>query len=630
MSPVRRLLFGLACLAGFVPAPAASTATNDTAAPAPLPAHPRLLAREDAWQTLRARIAVEPALADFNDALIAEARARAALPTVQCVMIGRRLLHVSRELLHRVLLFSYAARVTGEDAFVRRAESEMLAAARFPDWNPEHFLDVGEATAALALGYDWLHARLAPAARDEIRRAIVEKGLRPGLDPRDRRNSWQRAENNWNQVCFGGLTLGALAVADEAPDEARRLLDLARAGIAHGLKPYAPDGVYPEGPSYWAYGTSYQVLMLAALESALGTDWGVNASPGFLASAAGYLQLTGPSGHSFNFSDGGERLDFEPAVFWFARRTGDTGLLHFEMQRLAGKQGLAAAARGNRFAPLAALWWPALPIAAPHLPLDWSGDGPNPVVVFRESWTAPGAAYLAAKGGSAALNHAHMDAGSFIYEVDSVRWAIDLGMQDYESLESKKIDLWNRAQNSPRWSVYRLANVSHNTLTLGGAPHRVAGRATIERFVSDGARRVAVLDLSPVFAGQAQRARRGFALQADRGFIVRDEISGLAPAKSVRWQIVTRAQVELRGDTAVLRQNGRALTLRLLDAPAGAKFAAEPAQPPADGFNARNPGVTLVHLTFTPLGSPDASVTVQFSPGPPAGNSPAVRPLADW
>lgn len=620
MIALRRWLTSLVCGVSLVGGVAAGELTT----------HPRLLAHEAEWNDLRARLATEPDLKAFSDVLIAEARTRAALPPLQRVMTGRRLLHVSRELVHRVLLFSYAARVTGDDFFVRRAETEMVTVARFSDWNPEHYLDVGEATAALALGYDWLYTRLTPSARDEIRVAIVEKGLRPGLDPKDRRNSWQRAEHNWNQVCFGGLTLGALAVADEAPAEAQRILDLARAGIVHGFKPYAPDGVYPEGSSYWAFGTTYQVLMLAALESALGTDWGLSASPGFLASAGSYVELTGPSGHSFNFSDGGERLDFEPAVFWFARRTGDAGLLRFERQRLAEKKGLAAAARSNRFAPLAALWWPKQTTEAPRLPLDWHGRGPNPVVVFRESWTAPGASYLAAKAGSASLNHAHMDAGSFVYEVDGVRWVIDLGAQDYESLESKNVDLWNRAQNSQRWSVFRLSNFSHNTLTLGGARHRVDGHATVERFVSDGARRFALLDLSPVFAGQAQQVRRGFALLPDRGFVVRDELHGLAPGESVRWQIATRAQVELHDDTAVLRQNGRALTLRLLDAPAGAKFAAAPAEPPDDGYNARNPGVTLVSVTFTPATDANAVVNVQFSPSEAPGQPPALHPLAEW
>lgn len=74
--------------------------------------------------------------------------------------------------------------MTGDDQFKERAEQEMLAAAAFPDWNPSHFLDVGEMTAALAIGYDWLYDALPPASRAIIRQAIVEKGLKMGDDPR--------------------------------------------------------------------------------------------------------------------------------------------------------------------------------------------------------------------------------------------------------------------------------------------------------------------------------------------------------------------------------------------------------------------------------------------------------------
>ena len=31
------------------------------------------------------------------------------------------------------------------------------AAGNFPDWNPQHFLDVAEMTCAFAIGYDWLY-----------------------------------------------------------------------------------------------------------------------------------------------------------------------------------------------------------------------------------------------------------------------------------------------------------------------------------------------------------------------------------------------------------------------------------------------------------------------------------------
>src|SRR5690606_3129409 len=117
---------------------------------------------------------------------------------------------------------------------------------------------------------------------------------------------------------------------------------------------------------------------------------------------------------------------------------------------------------------------------------------------------------------AAELNHAHMDAGSFVFELDGVRWAIDLGAQDYESLESKHIDLWNRAQDSQRWQVYRLNNDSHNTLTIDGQPHRVNGHAVITHFSRDASNAYAIVDLSPVFAGQAATVRRGFKLLPGR------------------------------------------------------------------------------------------------------------------
>ncbi len=47
--------------------------------------------------------------------------------------------------------------MTGDPQFKDRAEQEMLGVAAFPDWNPPHFLDVGEMTTAMAIGYDWLY-----------------------------------------------------------------------------------------------------------------------------------------------------------------------------------------------------------------------------------------------------------------------------------------------------------------------------------------------------------------------------------------------------------------------------------------------------------------------------------------
>lgn len=60
----------------------------------------------------------------------------------------------------------------------------MLYMAGYDNWNPEHFLDVAEMTMALSIGYDWLYEVLSPKNRAKIRKAILDKGLKPSMDKR--------------------------------------------------------------------------------------------------------------------------------------------------------------------------------------------------------------------------------------------------------------------------------------------------------------------------------------------------------------------------------------------------------------------------------------------------------------
>src|SRR5699024_6103609 len=109
--------------------------------------------------------------------------------------------------------------------------------------------------------------------------------------------------SNWNQVCNAGLVMAALAIYEDAPERSNKVIEKAVATNVNALKNYGPDGNYPEGPGYWSYGSSYQVMMLAGLESVLGTDFGLSQEEGFLASAEYMLFSTGPSGKYFNYSD---------------------------------------------------------------------------------------------------------------------------------------------------------------------------------------------------------------------------------------------------------------------------------------------------------------------------------------
>ena len=157
---------------------------------------------------------------DIHQSLVDEAGEIVKLPLNERIKTGRRLLSVSRENLRRIFILSYAYRMTGKSEFLKRAESEMLKAASFSDWNPSHFLDVGEMTMALAIGYDWLYPQLSEQTKREIENAIVEKGLKPSFD--ERYNWFVNAVHNWSQVCHAGVTYGALAIWEKEPELARK------------------------------------------------------------------------------------------------------------------------------------------------------------------------------------------------------------------------------------------------------------------------------------------------------------------------------------------------------------------------------------------------------------------------
>ena len=171
-------------LISAVPLPAASPTSEEavtTAIKTVLPEHPRLLYRKDGIPALLKKADSTPELRQLRDTILKDAGTILAALPLKRVMTGTRLLSVSRDCLNRVTTLGMAWQLTGDTRFSQRAKDEMLTAAGFTDWNPSHFLDVGEMTAALALGYDWLYPALDQESRQTIRTAIIEKGLRPSL-----------------------------------------------------------------------------------------------------------------------------------------------------------------------------------------------------------------------------------------------------------------------------------------------------------------------------------------------------------------------------------------------------------------------------------------------------------------
>jgi hypothetical protein len=592
--------------------------------------HPRLLLTQARLEEIKRAIAADPTL----DAVwqIARAQADRALeaPPLERRLEGRRLLAVSRECLGRVMHLAFAYRVTGERKYLDGAVRQMVTVAAFEDWNPSHFLDVAEMTAALAIGYDWLGDKLNEADAKTIRDAIVAKGLQPSFAGKQ---SWIRGTNNWNQVCHGGLVMGALAIAEAEPALAAQVVARALDGVPQAMKEYAPDGAYPEGPGYWAYGTTYNVLLLASLESALGTDFGLLQTPGFLATADYYLHVTGPTLLYFNYSDCGQRREPAPAMYWLAGRRQQPALLFNEEQlrvRMTRRAETKRDSEMGRFGPLLLIW--ATPAADVERPAatHWVGHGRNPVAMHRSSWD-PEATYVAIKGGSPSVNHGHMDVGTFVLDALGVRWAEDLGMQSYESLESRGLQLWDRAQESDRWSVFRIGSLSHNVLTVDGRHQRVSGDAAIVQSGEHGT----IVDLTPVYDGQLAEARRGVQLRADRSVLVQDEIrslaaTGAAPLTRVRWAMLTGAEVALEkdGSSAVLKRDGKTLLMRAVS-PDKVKLQTYSTDPPKE-HDAPNPGTRMVGFEVVLAPGQELRLAVELIPGGTAGAPAAIAPLSSW
>jgi hypothetical protein len=225
------------------------------------PDHPRLFATAGDFKQVRQQIKTDARVQQMWGEVQKKADSYLEAKPVERIKTGRRLLGVSREALARILALGMAYQITGEQAYLDRGRLTLETIAEFSDWNPSHFLDVAEMSAALAIGYDWLYDGLSPELRKKLRKALIEKGFKPSFD---KKQWWARGGNNWNPVCHGGLTLGALAILEDEPQWAERIVTRAIDGVPVAMKAsYAPSGTYPEGPSYWVYGTSYNVLLIA-------------------------------------------------------------------------------------------------------------------------------------------------------------------------------------------------------------------------------------------------------------------------------------------------------------------------------------------------------------------------------
>ena len=219
--------------------------------------------------------------------------------------------------------------VYGDDKYADAFYLLAVELGKWEHWGEGHFLDCADGAVEFAIGLDWIYHAFddEPEKRDEMSAILYEKGMMKGyytilcddiykkattsaqlaskLDIVNNRQygthtaigsknaasylhisnkagttGWRTINrtNNWQTVCGSGMIISALFLAEyeEYRENATFVIEQYLIANERCLLQYAPDGAYIESPGYWGYGTNTLMRTIGALESSLGTDYGLS------------------------------------------------------------------------------------------------------------------------------------------------------------------------------------------------------------------------------------------------------------------------------------------------------------------------------------------------------------------
>lgn len=555
-----------------------SCSKQDSTTPTPeLPAnlktlkleHPRLFLTDEKLNQLKELRKTDVVLDKYINAVVASSNSILTKPMLTRVLIGPRLLDVSRELLKRTTHLAMAYRFTGDKKYLDAAVNNIKAVCEFTDWNPSHFLDVAEMTNGVAIGYDWLYNDMSKSDRETIREGLKTKGL---AEYRKSYESawWHNGDNNWNQVCNGGLIVGSLAIAETDPTYARDFVSMAAENMKFSNKYYAPDGAWYEGPGYWSYATEYLSYGMSAMQTALGNMGNLETTEGLSKSGLVPMICAGPTNYILNFADSGEnsKATSSAAMLFLSNIYNNSQISNYLHNYIKATNVLAT--------PFHVVWYKAPNSEAVNPPLDYFLKGDiNELVFLRSSWTDPNASWIGIKSGINSSNHSHLDLGNFELDAGGVRWAKDLGSDDY-NLEG----YWTMGVNGKRWSYYRLNSFSHNVPLLGNKNQYELAKAKFTNTDLNSATPSATIDLTEAYKEFSSKSTRKVSLTDGRKNFLIEDSHILTKSTEVAWGMTTANTIEIAKDGKAILRNAT-ITSKTLEAeiisPVGAQFKIESA-----------------------------------------------------
>lgn len=461
-------------------------------------------------------------------------------------------------ILTRLVSCAYAYRMTGLKMYLEKAVSDLEDVCSFDGWYVRSYLDVAQVSAAVSIAYDWLYDDLSKSVKAKVVHALKTFALETSrMSDRHEYTWWYKRIGNWNQVCNTGLVCAALAIYEHCPQLAQEVIDDAvrtNKVAVEGI--YGPDGAYPEGPSYWHFGTLYQVIMLTVLEDIFGTDYGISSAPGFMDTGLFRMFACGSNGWQFNYADNVLSTDFNYPLYYFAYKRNEPSMLYNEVHLM--KKPEYSGSEHCAFLTLAIKYAMRMDLTSLTPPTQkfYSAQGNVPVMMCRSGWGKRDH-YLGIKGGKDSELHGHMDGGTFVYYADRVRWAMDIKREAYYKLRPGLKELGGNiadySQNSLRWKIFRYNCRQHNTLTVNDKDHNVDAFVHMTATENTPQRMSATFDMTPLFDGDLVKAERTAALCGESYVEIKDVLKAPADRPAhVRWTMVTAAQPEITPDGILL------------------------------------------------------------------------------
>ena len=578
-------------------------AGNDIISSASGSQHPRIIADGETFDKIRELYKTDEVVKDACDVVIKQAKSWTSLNTRPLATYGltdgSRMLSSIYDCGNTVIASAFSYRVTGQEQYAERAWKEIenfCDDTAWPDWNPYHTMDIGEAMYNCAIAYDWLYDWLSDDQKTIIREAVVDKAWRhywndingltytgtsngrpntPYESPEEellRSSMWREytRDNNWSLIIYGGAIMTALAMCDEMPQESAEIIENALENVTGAIEGYAPDGAWFEGPSYWEYASEFLVSMLSSLENSCGTDYGYGDMPGLRSTGRYIFALSGSDG-IFNFSDTPSNAGISSDTFWYANRYNSDEVYYQAYNHYLGKNvpigyrtETSVTSENAGSVSRAVIWYTNSKAHKEVLPETDIYFRDLETVTLRSGYDN-NANFIGIHGGKNDDPHSHVDSGTFVLDYDGTRFAMDLGSDNYNILGGNYRYRYNAQGHNVMVFDPKNDKNDGNSDNFSGGQTRW-NNAKIIDFKSGEDSSYAVCDLTDTYPNVSSYKRGIKLADGKRKFIIRDEFTLTSPASDAYWFMHTDAKIYIPygGKVARLTKDGKTVYFNIL------------------------------------------------------------------